>query len=150
MRIKLLAAVILLGANASAQNYTTNNIIEGGKTLVELVRIFKIPKNSLAQQNIIEKKDSCIIRSISDLCIKNSTANSLLVTLFKRAGNGYEPGILTAKISPKNQECWFELKSGVYKFRLQTEDGDSLKLFREGELKLNPCANMVKEIKIIE
>ena len=54
MRIKLLAAVILLGTNASAQNYTANNIIEGGKTLVELVRIFKIPKNSLAQQNIID------------------------------------------------------------------------------------------------
>ncbi len=150
MKIKLVAAIILLGAKTSAQNYTANNIIEGGKTLVELVRVFKIPKNSLAQQNIIEKKDSCAVRSTSDLCIKNATANSILVTLFKRTGNGYEPGSLTAKISPKNQECWYELKSGVYKFRLQTNDGDSLKLFREGELKLNPCANMVKEIKTTE
>ena len=147
MRIKLLAAVILLGAKASAQNYTTNTIIEGGKTLVELVRVFKIPKNSLAQQNTIEKKDSCAVKSISDLCIKNSTGKSLMITLFKRTGNGYEQGVLTAKILPRNQECWYELKSGVYKFKLETDDGDSLKLFREGELKLNACANMIKEIK---
>ena len=147
MRKKLLIAVLLLTCKAPAQNTTANNIIEGSKALVELIRVFKIPKNILAQQNIIEKIDSCIIKNISDLCIKNSTGKSLWVSLYKRIGNGYEPGVLTSKILPKSQECLYELKAGIYKFRLETDDGDSLKLFREGELKLNACGNMIKEIK---
>ena len=51
-------AAMLLTAKAPAQTNTANNIIEGGRALVELVKVFKIPKNSLAQQNIDEKKDS--------------------------------------------------------------------------------------------
>lgn len=148
MRLGFLLAVILLCIKTTAQNYTANNIIECGKTLVELVRVFKIPKNSLVQQSIPEKKDSCVIKSTSDLCIKNSTKSSLWVTLFKRNGNEYDPGGFSAIILPQNQECWYELKSGVYKFKLETDDGDSLKLFRQGELKLNACSNMVKEIRL--
>ena len=147
MRKILYIAIILLSTKATAQNNTAGNFIEGGKTLVELVRVFKIPKTNLAQQNIAEKKDSCVIKAISDLCIKNLTGNSILVSLFKRAGNGYEPGALSARVLPKNQECWYEIKSGIYKYKLEISVGDSLKLFRQGELKLDACANMVKEIK---
>lgn len=138
---------MLSATGLCAQNYTANNIIEGGKALVELIRVLKIPKTSIAQQNIVEKKDSCIIKSISDLCIKNSTIRSIQVSLYRRSGNGYEPGVLNSRILPKNQECWYELKSGVYKFRIETLDGDTVKIFREGELKLNACANMMKEIR---
>ena len=147
MRIIVMMATLLFGSAGMAQNGTAGNIIEGGKTLVELVRVFKIPRNNIGQQNITEKKDSCVIKGISDLCIKNSTGHGLWVTLYKRAGNGYEPGVLTAMILSRNQECWYELKSGIYKYRLDTDTGDSLKLFRQGEWKLDACSNMVKEIR---
>ena len=147
MRLKLLLSLILSATGLCAQNYTANNIIEGGKALVDLIRVLKIPKTSLAQPNIIEKKDSCITKGICDLCIKNSTIWSIQISLYRRSGNGYEPGVLNAMILPKNQECWYELKSGVYKYKIETEVGGTMKIFREGELKLNACANMLKEIR---
>ena len=147
MKINLCMAALLLNLNAGAQNTTAGNIIEGGKTLVELVRVFKTPKTNLVSQSLPEKKDSCISKNTGDLCIKNSTANNLIVSLYKRSGNGYEPGELTGKISPKSEECWYELKSGVYKFKLEIEEGSQVKLLREGELKLNACTTLFREIR---
>jgi hypothetical protein len=147
MRQLILAALVFITDNGAAQNNTASNLIEGGKTLVELVRVFKSPKNNLSQQNLVEKKDSCSIKNISDLCIKNSTAKTLLVSLYKRNGNGYDAGVLSMRVLPKNQEYFYEIKSGVYKMKLETEEGEIKKVFREGEVKLNACENLVKEIK---
>lgn len=142
----LLVAMLLCVKEGWAQNNTTNNIIEGGKTLVELVRVFKTPKTGIVQQNIIEKKDSCAIKNITDLCIKNTTGKSLLVSLSKRNGNSYDPGVLTSKILPKSQECLYELKCGVYKMKLETDEDGKISLYREGEIKINACEKMFKEI----
>ena len=89
MRKLILSAVVLITINASAQSNTASNIIEGGKTLVELVRVFKTPKYIMPLQPVVEKKDSCAIKNTTDLCIKNSTAKPLLVSLYKRNGNVY-------------------------------------------------------------
>jgi hypothetical protein len=148
MRSLILAAAMMVACTVTAQNNTASNIIEGGKALVELVRVFKTPKHStMPQQNLIEKKDSCSIKNITDLCIKNSTANPLVVTLYKRNGNAYEANILSMKILPKNQEWLYEIKCGIYKIKLETEEDDEKKIFREGEIKLTACENMIKEIK---
>lgn len=147
MRNLIVAATIIVASHAAAQNNTTANIIEGGKTLVELVRVFKTPKVVMPQQNLVEKKDSCSIKSITDLCIKNSTAKPLLVSLYRRNGNVYDAVALTMKVLPKNQEWLYELKVGVYKMKLETEEADGKKLFREGEIKLNACDNLIKEIR---
>ena len=97
MRTFILAAATLIYINTAAQNNTTANIIEGGKTLVELVRVFKTPKYSFAQHPValIEKKDSCAVKNISDVSIKNSTENPLLVSIYKRNGNLYEAGVIS-------------------------------------------------------
>ena len=148
MRAFILTAVVLINMNTSAQSNTTANIIEGGKTLVELVRIFKMPRYLMPlPQPVVEKKDSCSIKNISDLTIKNSTTKPLLVSLYRRNGNIYEPGILSLKILPKNQETLYELKAGIYKMKFETEEDDEKKVFREGEIKLNACENIFKEIK---
>jgi hypothetical protein len=147
MRTLILAAAALLNVNTTAQNNTTANIIEGGKTLVELVRVLKAPKTSLISEPVIEKKDSCAVKNTTDLCIKNSTGKPLLVSLFRRNGNLYEPGVLSLKILTKNQECLYELKSGVYKIKLETEENGVKTSFKEGEIKLNACENFYKEIK---
>ncbi len=147
MRKLFLPVIVLTTFNTSAQNNTASNIIEGGKTLVELVRVFKTPKNGLSQQSPVEKKDSCYIKSIADLCIKNSTGNSLAVSLSKRNGNTYEAGVLSMKILPKDQGYLYELKTGVYKLKLETEENGVKKLLQEGEIKLNACQNFYNEIK---
>lgn len=147
MRTLILAAVVIATFNAGAQSNTTSNIIEGGKTLVELVRVFKTPKNITPLQPVVEKKDSCALKNTTDMCIKNSSANALLVSLYKRNGNVYEAGVLSLKIMPKNQECLYELKAGVYKIKYEIEEGAVKKLIREGEIKLSSCENMFNEIK---
>jgi hypothetical protein len=148
MRRLIATAFVLVTINASAQNNTTANIIEGGKTLVELVRIFKMPKYlMLPLQPVSEKKDSCSIKNISDFTIKNSTAKPLLVSLYRRNGNIYETALLSLKILPKNQETLYEIKAGIYKIKFETEEGEEKKVFREGEIKINACENIFKEIK---
>lgn len=148
MRRMILAATCLITISSTAQNNTVYNIIEGSKTLVELVRILKTPKTAIPlSQPTVEKKDSCAMKSITDMCIKNSTENPVLVSLYKRNGNVYEAGVLSLKIMPKNQEFLYELKAGVYKIKFEIEEGTAKKLLREGEIKLNACENMFKEIK---
>ena len=147
MRKLILAAVVITTFTAAAQNNTAANIIEGGKTLVELVRVFKTPKYILPLQPVVEKKDSCVLKNTTDMCIKNSTENPLLVSLYKRNGHVYEPWVLTLKILPKHQEFLYELKAGVYKIKYEIEEGAVKKLIREGEIKLNACENTFKEIK---
>lgn len=151
MRKYLLLAVCMYTTSVWAQDNTASNLIEGGKTLVELVRVFKTPKNNVTANTptAILKTDSCTIKNISDLCFKNTTAKSLYVSLFKRNGNNYEASVLTIKILPKMQECWYELKAGIYKFKIEVDSdtGDKKILFREGELKLSACENVIKEIK---
>lgn len=148
MRAFILVAAMSITANTTAQNTTTSNIIEGGKTLVELVRVFKTPRTAMGQQNIIEKKDSCAIKDVSDLCVKNSTARPLVVSLYRRNGNGYDANVLTMKVLPKAYEYLFALKSGIYKFKIQLEgDDEELTVYREGEMKINACENVFKEIK---
>ena len=71
MRAFILATVVLVNLNIAAQNNTATNIIEGGKTLVELVRVFKMPRYLMYIQPVVEKKDSCAIKNITDLTIIN-------------------------------------------------------------------------------
>jgi len=148
MRALIVAAAALINVNTLAQNNTAANIIEGGKTLVELVRVFKTPRYLMPlPQPVVERKDSCSIKNVSDYTIKNSTAKPLLVSFYRRNGNIYEPGILSLKILPKNQETLYELKAGIYKIKFETEEDDEAKVFREGEIKLIACENIFKEIK---
>ena len=148
MRKQILSAVVLITLTASAQNNTASNIIEGGKTLVELVRVFKAPRYAIYPQNFVEKKDSCVLKNICDLSFKNSMDKGLYISLFKRNGNLYEANVLTMKVLPKAIECLYELKSGIYKFKIEIEGEDEKRIvYREGELKLIACENIVKEIK---
>jgi hypothetical protein len=147
MKIILFMLALLISGSSMAQNNITANIIEGGKTVVELVRVIKTPRNTMGQQPLVEKKDSCAIKNVSDMCIKNVTANPLLVSLYRRKDSGYETVSLSVKVLPKHQEFLFELRAGIYKMKIEMEAGDVKKLFREGEIKINACDNVFKEIK---
>lgn len=150
MKKYLLPALCFFAAAARAQNSTASNLIEGGKTLVELVRVFKTPKNNISGNTAPDnaKTDSCTIKNISDLCFKNTTAKSVYISLYKRNGAVYETVPLTIKVLPKAQECWYELRAGIYKFKMEMDgEADKKITFREGEMKLAACENAVKEIK---
>jgi hypothetical protein len=149
MRVLILGVAIVIAISTTAQNNTAYNIIEGGKTIVELIRIFKAPREAMyPQNNIVEKKDSCSIRNVCDLSFKNSTDTGLYISLYRRNGNTYEPNVLTMRILPKAFEYLYEIKSGIYKVKIEMDGEDEERvLYREGEMKLVACQNVFKEIK---
>jgi hypothetical protein len=151
MKKYFLAAACLYNISLAAQNNTASNLIEGGKTLVELVRVFKTPKNNIAASTAAAqtpKTDSCAFKNISDISFKNSTAKSLYITLVKRNGAGYETQKFTIKVLPKAQEYFYEMRTGIYHLKIETDgDEESKILFKEGEIKLTACENTLKEIK---
>jgi hypothetical protein len=100
-------------------------------------------------QPVVEKKDSCSVKNVCDLLFKNSTDKGLYISLARRNGNVYEANVLTMKVLPKNQECWYELRSGIYKFKIEIEgeDDEERIMYREGEMKLVACENVFREIK---
>ena len=148
MRKLLLPIVVLIAFNASSQNNTASNIIEGGKALVELVRVFKAPRYAMYPQNIVEIKDSCLLKNACDLSFKNSTDKGLYISLYRRNGNTYEANVLTMKVLPNAEECLYEIKSGIYKFKIEIDhEDDERVIYREGEIKLAACENVKKEIR---
>ena len=139
---------MIITINAPAQNNTASNIIEGGKTVVELIRVFKAPRYTMPPQAIVEKKDSCSLKNVSDLSFKNSTDKGLYISLYKRNGSTYEPNVLTMKVLPKALECLYELRAGIYKFKIEIDGEDDERIvYREGEMKLVACENIIREIK---
>ena len=56
MKKLIMSAIVFISLTATSQSNTTTNIIEGGKTLVELVRVFKMPRYAMVQQPVVEKK----------------------------------------------------------------------------------------------
>jgi len=147
MKNLLLTAAITVSLTGSAQNNTAYSIIEGGKALVDLIRIFKIPKAALAQTVFAPHVDSCSVKSTTNFCVKNNTGKPISVTLYRRNGNLYEAATLTMEILPKNEECLYEIRSGIYKMKLETEEDENKKTFREGEIQLSACSNPVENIK---
>lgn len=127
----------------------TENLIEGGKALIQLITTLKKEKGaSFALTSKNSRVDSCATKQLADLCFKNSSSKDLGVMLYRRTDTGYEPQPFTVKMLPGKQECLLELKSGIYKYRVEADKGIRDKmLLSEGEFKLNPCDNLKKELK---
>lgn len=143
----LLAALCL---KAQAQNNLSNNIIEGGKVFVDLLRIIKAPKNSLipTATSVSIIKDSCAIKSLGDICYKNSSGKTMYVTLYKRNGNIYTAASLSLTILNNTKECVYEVLSGIYKYKIEYENDDEKRVvYKEGELKIEACDKKQEEIK---
>lgn len=146
MRFILYTMISLSYFSAGAQT-TTSNLIEGGKTLVELISVLKKNKTAstanLTVKNII---DSCAAKQTADLCFKNSSSKDLAISIYKRIDAGYEAQPFTMKVITKKQECWYELHSGIYKYKIELDVGGTKTLMSEGELRLQPCDNMQRDI----
>ena len=140
--ICLLIAFIVL-TNARAQTLT-ENLVEGSKTLVELISVLK---NKPAATTAKNAADSCAIKQLADLCFKNASSRNLAVSIYRRIEAAYETQPFTVKVLPKKQECLYELKSGIYKYRIEADSGLVKLLVSEGEFKLQACDNMKREIR---
>jgi hypothetical protein len=150
--MKKLFFLLLMNSSLSAvaQSNLTTNIIEGGKTLIDLVRVFKTPKIALiptatSSTSVI---DSCYNKGLADVCYKNTSGKTMQVSLYKRNGTTYSVNPLTLRISTNSQEHLYEVPIGIYKFKIEyDEQGGSKIIFSEGEIKINACDKAIREIK---
>jgi hypothetical protein len=72
------------------------------------------------------------------------------VSLFKRIEAIYSITPLNLYIGNNGQEYLYEVSIAIYKFKIEYENEDEKKLvYREGEIKINACGKMVREIKKI-
>ncbi len=146
---KLMLFIFILNSCAIFAQSTTETVIAGSRAIIELITIFRnnkpVPIANFKESNM--KADSCFIKQQSDLCFKNSSSRDLSISLYRRNDTGYAPQPFTVKILPKKQECLYELRSGIYKYRIEVDVGPARQLLNEGEFKLQPCDNMKREIK---
>ena len=148
MKLIILVVISISSLSSSAQTTTTTSLIEGGKALIELITVLKKNK-TVTTTAIADKKvilDSCATKQKADLCFNNSSTKDLAISLYKRTDTGYEAQPFTMKVITKKQECWYELRSGIYKYKIELDNGGVKSLISEGELKLQPCDNMQREI----
>ncbi|MEJ7609890.1 MAG: hypothetical protein WKF88_01790 [Ferruginibacter sp.] len=144
MKKIILITLLAVSVSAAAQNNTAAHLIEGSKSLAELVRIFKTPKSSMSQYTSSQLKDSCAIKGLTDFCVKNNTGKPLLVSIYRRNESGYDAAVLFLRVLPQNKEWLYAIKSGIYKIKTETEEAGVKKPFKEGEIKINSCENPVK------
>ncbi len=149
MKIYFSILFLFLSITLSAQS-PTQQIVEGSKTLVELIKVIKTPRQNLNAQNFTTANptatDSCAIKKRSDLCYKNSSSKVLSISIYKRNGDTYDTTPFTMKVLAQKQECWYELRAGIYKYKIEQDAVSGKTLVNEGEFKLEPCENMVREI----
>jgi len=126
--------------NMYAQNQLpASSIVEGGKTLVELIKVIKPAQNQM--------KD-CLAKQVADICFKNKTGEKIQISLYKRNDTGYVETAFKIIALSKSEECLYELNCGVYKYQIEVylTDKKSFDILKSGEIKLQPCDKSIREI----
>ena len=146
MKTLLLFIVILIPVLSRSQSTNASDLLEGGKTLIELIKVFK-PQRSNLSTAAYSSPDSCSIKKIADISYKNKTDKLMIVSLYFRAGSNYEAQVLSLKLTPSSQETLYDIRSGIYKYKIESDLNGQRILLHEGELKIAPCEKAVKDIK---
>ncbi len=107
---------------------TTDQVIEGSKIIVELVK-------ALSQKKSNAKASGCK-NNHADLCIENKSLNSMTVILKHRAsGENREVVIL-----PEGKECSLQISVGVWNYDLRYTS--TAQTMRKGDMLIKGCQNI--------
>ena len=114
-------------------NTKADPVIEGGKLIVELVKVLSSKKDPT--------KDTGCKNNYADLCIENGSDGSLTVLLeFRLTAEKREVVVL-----PQGRECCLQAKAGVWTYDLRITG--SAQAVRKGDILIEGCNNMVMNIK---
>ncbi len=135
--MKRIAAGLLLlvinGVVIAQTRSVVDQAVEGGKLLVELIKVFSSDNNATA--------DTGCKGRYADLCIANARDSSLTVILTHRASKE----IRDLVIAPRDQECSLQLSIGVWTYDLRFRRSD--RTIRKGDLLIEGCQNLEMTIK---
>jgi len=112
---------------------TTDQVIEGGKVVVELIKVLTGKKD-------LEKNPGCR-GTYADLCVVNETPGSIAVVLRQRNNDDEREMV----ILPAMRECSLQIPVGVWNYDLRP--GNSNQSIRKGDLLIEGCQNLIMNIK---
>lgn len=124
---------VMTTSGQSASNTKTNEVIEGGKLVVELIKVLGNKKE--------HETDTGCKNTFADLCIENQTKGSLSVTLLHRSTGETRDIVVQAA----GKECFLQARIGVWTYDLKQTG--SLISIRKGDLLIEGCNNLAMTIK---
>lgn len=130
--------LITCGFMAQAQTKTAadqvvNQVVEGGKVLVELIKVFSNDKSK-------DEVSGCKGRH-ADLCIVNARDTSLTVVMTHRTSEEQRELV----IATEGTECSLQLPIGVWTYDLKVTG--SIISVRKGDLLIEGCNNVTMTLK---
>src|SRR5688572_14158682 len=112
---------------------TTQQVIEGGKVVVELIKAITAKKD-------LEKNPGCK-NTYANVCIVNESGMPLLATLLHRITGEKREMV----IQPKTKECCLQAAIGVWTYDLRVPE--SLYSIRKGDILIESCQHLTMNIK---
>ncbi|MEP6793194.1 MAG: hypothetical protein ABJB16_02625 [Saprospiraceae bacterium] len=133
LAISLCVILLCSSKTAGQANNTANNVIEGGKVMVELIKAFSGKKDS-------EKTAGCK-GTYADLCVNNESSNSMTV-LLQQAKTEVRREMV---ILPGMKECSLQIPVGVWTYDLHLPS--ATQSLRKGDILIEGCQNLIMNIK---
>ena len=131
--IGLCLVVFFHGRGSSQANNTADQVIEGGKVVVELIKVLTGKKD-------LEKNPGCK-GTYADLCIVNESSGSITAVLQQHtSGEKKEMVIL-----PTMKECCLQISTGIWTYDLRISG--TIQSIRKGDLQIEGCQNLIMNIK---
>jgi hypothetical protein len=112
---------------------TASPVIEGGKLVVELIKVIGAKKETTHGTGC---KDA-----YADLCIENQSAGSISVSFRHRISNEAREVV----VLPAGKECSLQMGVGVWTYDLKIP-GNNISI-RKGDLMVEGCNNLTMNIK---
>jgi hypothetical protein len=127
--------LLLFCSNLTSQSSkAADQVIEGGKVVVELIKAFGNKKE-------VDKDGGCKGR-YADLCVVNESSGSLTVSLHHLSSIEPQRELV---ILPGMKECGLQLSTGVWTYDLKVT-ATALSI-RKGDLLVEGCQNLMMNIK---
>lgn len=136
MKVILLWLCICFGLNPILYGQTadkTSDVIEGGKLIVELVKVLGTKKETI-------RDDGCKGQH-ADLCVVNETPSSITVSLEQHTSHEKREVV----ILPAGKECFLRAGIGVWTYDLKYSG--QLTSIRKGDVLIEGCNNLTMTIK---
>lgn len=138
--IILFCSQLYIGSLFAQNQPTSSNIVDGGKVLIELVKVFK---KSQAQKDLHISENN-----LSDICFTNSTPDNLYIELSKKINDTTYRNLPSAiSLTNNAHECLLELPPNVYHYKVYKKINGIQSLSLEGDIRLLPNEKMEREIK---
>lgn len=129
-----LCLILILRTEISGQsNQAADHMIEGGKVVVELLKVFAGKKDT-------DKNGGCK-GSYADLCVLNESSGSISVTLQRAKTEEKKDMVILSGM----KECSLQIEVGVWTYDLKlTGTTNSI---RKGDILIEGCQSLLMSIK---